>query len=339
MMPRKFDRIVEDCLSRMDRGQSLQEILSVYPALAESIKPLLLVAMLSRALPQPVPGYTALRQGKNEMLAEMATMQAEGRFLEPKPIQPPRERVLDRWARSLKRLQPVYRFATLSVVLILAGGFFTLSASASGLAEDVFNTLFFSFEQIGDLLMVRPVPAKSLADNTIFSSDYGLPDSPDNQAGNYKTWNVDGNENEKKNTDLFENVDITQIQTRKHTLTTNSNWNAGQADEVMELDQKQVTYDKGVEEEEQEDEKAQTREANEDEKDLEKEEKEEEKEAKKEEKEEEKEAKKEEKEEEKEAKEDEKEADKIAKDDEKEADKEAKDAEKEEKEEEKDKDK
>ena len=156
MMPGKFDRILEDCLSRMDRGESLIEILSVYPTLADRLKPLLLVAMLSRALPRPVPGYTALRLGKNEMLAEMASMRANGSFLEPKPIQLPRERVLDRWTRALKRLQPAYRLAMLSVVLILAGGFFTLSASASGLADKIMQTLFYSFEQVGDLLMVRP---------------------------------------------------------------------------------------------------------------------------------------------------------------------------------------
>ncbi len=328
MMPRKFDRILEDCLSRMDRGESLIEILSVYPALAESLKPLLLVAMLSRALPQPVPGYTALRQGKNEMLAEIATMQAEGRFLEPKPIQPPRERVLDRWARSLKRLQPAYRFATLSVVLILAGGFFTLSASASGLAEDVFSTLFFSFEQIGDLLMVRPIPGKSLPDNTIFSSNYGLPDSPDNQAGNYKTLNLDGGKNDKNSTDLFESVDITQIQTRRYTFVDSPEEEFILDEAVIEDEVIQDIDEKDLEEEEKEDEKDLEKEEKEDEKDLEKEEKEEEKEAKE-----------DEKEAEKEEKEDEKEADKAAKEDEKEADKADKDAEKEDKEDEKDKDK
>ena len=317
MMPRKFDRILEDCLSRMDRGESLIEILSVYPALAESLKPLLLVAMLSRALPQPVPGYTALRLGKNEMLAEMATMQAEGRFLEPKPIQPPRERVLDRWARSLKRLQPVYRFATLSVVLILAGGFFTLSASASGLAEDVFNTLFFSFEQIGDLLMVRPNPAKSLGDNTIFSSNYGLPDSQDNQAGIYKTLNFDGGKNDKNGTDLFGSVDITLLQTRRYTFVDSPDEEIILDEAVIEDLEIQDIDEKDLEEEEQDDEIDLEKEEKEDEKDLEKEEKEDEK----------------------EVKEDEKEAEKEEKEDEKEADKADKVAEKDDKEEEKDKDK
>ena len=154
MIPNKFDRILDDSLSRMDRGESLIDILAVYPDLADKIKPLLMVAMLSRAIPQPVPGYTALRVGKNQLLAEMASMQAEGGFLEPRPVELPREGILDRLARSLKQLQPAYRFAMLSLVVILAGGFFTLSASASGLADNIMQTLFFSFERVGDLLLV-----------------------------------------------------------------------------------------------------------------------------------------------------------------------------------------
>jgi len=141
MIAHRFDRILDDCLLRMDRGESLMDILAVYPAQADKIKPLLLVAMLSRALPQPVPGYTALRVGKNQMLAEMASMQAEGGFLERKPVEPPREGIVDRLARSLKQLQPAYRFAMLSLVVIMAGGFFTLSASASGLANNIMQTI------------------------------------------------------------------------------------------------------------------------------------------------------------------------------------------------------
>ncbi len=156
MIPRRFDRILDDCLLRMDRGESLMDIIAIYPTHTDKLKPLLLVAMLSRALPQPVPGYTALRVGKNQMLAEMASMQAEDSFIKPKPAQPPRDRIVDRWIGALKRLQPAYRFAMLSLVVILAGGFFTLSASASGLADNIMQTLFFSFEQVGDLLLIKP---------------------------------------------------------------------------------------------------------------------------------------------------------------------------------------
>lgn len=45
MIARRFDRIVDDCLLRMDRGLSLMDILAIYPAQADKLKPLLLVAM------------------------------------------------------------------------------------------------------------------------------------------------------------------------------------------------------------------------------------------------------------------------------------------------------
>jgi len=186
MMPRRFDRILDDCLLRMDRGESLMDILAVYPAQAEKLKPLLLVAMLSRALPQPVPGYTALRVGKNQLLAEMASMQAEDSFIKPKPVRPPREGIVDRLARSLKQLQPAYRFAMLSLVVILTGGFFTLSASASGLADNIMQTLYFSFDQVGELFQLGPDSDKSMGEGILFSSDYPLPDSPGNFPGDYK---------------------------------------------------------------------------------------------------------------------------------------------------------
>jgi len=172
----------------MDRGESLIDILAVYSEHTEKLKPLLLVAMLSRALPQPVPGYTALRVGRNQMLAEMASMQAEDSFLKPRPVQPPRERIVDRWIGVLKRLQPAYRFATLSLVMILAGGFFTLSASASGLADNIMQTIFFSFEQVGDLLLVKPSSHKAMGENPILTSEYDLPGSTGNYYGDFKNY-------------------------------------------------------------------------------------------------------------------------------------------------------
>ncbi|MCK5795167.1 MAG: hypothetical protein KAH12_10695, partial [Anaerolineales bacterium] len=271
MMPSKFDRILEDCLSKMDRGESLMDILAVYPDLADKIKPLLMVAMLSRAVPQPVPGYTALRVGKNQLLAEMASVQAEGGFLERKPVEPSREGIVDRLARSLKQLRPAYRFAMLSLVVILAGGFFTFSASASGLADNIMQTLFFSFEQVGDLLLVKPSPPKPMGENPIFSSDYVLPDSPD-YSGDFKGSLVVGGEIDNGS------VDLSRLETRQHTF---SGKPAEEADQNEVLDDEQVVVidDKDLEKEEKEDEKDLEKDEKEDEKEADKAAKEDEKEA------------------------------------------------------------
>jgi len=284
MMPSKFDRILEDCLSRMDRGESLLDILAVYPDLADTIKPLLMVAMLSRAVPQPVPGYTALRVGKNQLLAEMASVQAEGGFLERKPVAPPQEGIVDRLARSLKQLRPAYRFAMLSLVVILAGGFFTFSASASGLADNIMQTLFFSFEQVGDLLLVKPSPPKPMGENPIFSSDYVLPDAPD-YSGDFKGSAVVGGEIDQGREDL------SRLETRQHTFSGKPAEEADPVNMIIDDEGRDGIDGKDLMKEEKDEEKA----AKDEEKILKEEEKEEEKAAKEEQKEEEKAAKDEEK--------------------------------------------
>lgn len=309
MIPRRFDRILDDCLMRMDRGESLIDILAVYSKHTEKLKPLLLVAMLSRALPQPVPGHTALRVGKNQMLAEMASMQAEGSFIKPKPVQPPREQIVDRWIGSLKRLQPAYRFAMLSLVVILAGGFFTLSASASGLADNIMQTVFFSFEQVGDLLLVKPSPPKTMGENPIFTSVYDLPETPPDYSGNFKSALV---EEEEKGNNIPEQAGEevqAQIQTRQYSFNEKREERAHLEDEVG-VDELVDLIDEDLE-------KEMTEEKKEEEKDEDKETKEEEK----------------------AAKEEEKEEDKAAKEEEKQEKEEEKAAKKEEKEDEKDKDK
>jgi hypothetical protein len=286
MIPRRFDRILDDCLLRMDRGESLMDILAVYPTQAEKIKPLLLVAMLSRALPQPVPGYTALRVGKNQLLAEMASMQAEDSFLKPKPTQLPREGIVDRWIGSLKRLQPAYRFAMLGLVVFLTGGFFTLSASASGLADNIMHALYYSFEQVGDLLLVKPGEPKPLGENPIFSSDYNLPDSPPDYSGGFMSLKLDQDEKDKNKSGQSGEQVLVQIENREYSFA--EKYDEPAAAEVVVLfdavpDQGQVDdiNIKDQEKEEKEEEKEAEKAAKEEEKEDQKAEKEAEKDLKK----------------------------------------------------------
>lgn len=301
MNPRKFNRILDECLSRMDRGESLIDILASYPAQAKNLKPLMLAAMLSRAVPQPVPGYTALRLGKNEMRAEMASMQSEDSFIKPKPQKPTRESMIDRLARFLKQLQPAYRFAMVSLVIVLTGGFFTVSTSASGMAEDIIETLYFSFEQVGNFLLIKPSSPKIMGENPIFSSDYDLPESPGNYSGD-------------NNGLLIDDENQSRLQTRNYSFD-HKYEKADLVVEEFEDEDSIVLDDKDLEQAEKDEEKDLEQVEKDEEKDLEQEEKEEEKAVKEEEKEEEKAAKEEEKEEEKAAKEEEKDKDKKDKKD------------------------
>lgn len=283
MMGRKFDRILAESLSMMDRGESLIDILAIYPDQEEKLKPLLLVAMLSRAVPQPVPGYTSLRLGKNDLFAEMATMQSEDAFLKPRSGQPSRERIVDRRIGSFRKLQPAYRFAMLAMVVVLAGGFFTLSASASGLADNIVQTLFFSFEQVGDLLLPKPIPPRGMEENPIFSSDYDLPSSPPNYSGEFKSIMVEDEQDAKDGHGQMEFVDLALLEIRMYSFSDqpSANGDIGEAGlEETKPEREEKDLEKAEKEEEKDLEKAEKeaeKEADKADKDEEKADKEEEK--------------------------------------------------------------
>ena len=158
MRGRDIPIIVEDCLQRLDRGESLPDLLADFPAQADQLKPLLLVAMASRAFPVPVPSQTAQRLGRNQMLAEMNRLEIKKAFRK-KPAIPPTSRwigALVRAARSggFTRLSYSYRLAMVSLVLILSGGFFTLNASASSQPGDLLYNLRLGMERAGLTLTV-----------------------------------------------------------------------------------------------------------------------------------------------------------------------------------------
>ncbi len=159
MRDRSFAAIVEDCLQRLDRGESLPDLLADFPDLADQLKPLLLVAMASRAFAIPVPGQTAQRLGRNQMLAEMNRLENKKAFRKKSVIPP-----VSRWAgylvsaarsRGFTRLAHSHRLAMVSLVLILSGGFFTLSASASSQPGDLFYKIRLGLERAGLVLQER----------------------------------------------------------------------------------------------------------------------------------------------------------------------------------------
>ncbi|MEJ2413403.1 MAG: hypothetical protein P8Y34_10495, partial [Anaerolineales bacterium] len=144
-MKNRFSAVVEESLQRLDRGENLPDVLADYPAQAGQLESLLLVAMASRAFPVPVPGQTAQRLGRNQMLAEMAELEGKG-ALRKKPAAPFASRWVSRLAGALRRMgynKLAYssRLAMVSLVLILSGSFLTLNASASSQPGDLFYTL------------------------------------------------------------------------------------------------------------------------------------------------------------------------------------------------------
>ncbi|MCD4801612.1 MAG: DUF5667 domain-containing protein, partial [Anaerolineales bacterium] len=151
----RFDLILEDCLSRIDRGESLQDVLDSYPALNGHLEPLVQAALMGRRLPKPVPSEDGFRTGKNMLLAEMNNMQQANGFRQKAKVPVPSV-LTERWLGSLVKLfqvkrttslGPVYRFAMIGLVLVLMGGFLTVNASASSLPGDVLYDLKLGLEQ------------------------------------------------------------------------------------------------------------------------------------------------------------------------------------------------
>ncbi len=151
----RFDLILEDCLSRIDRGESLPEVVDSYPALESHLEPLLRVALMGRSLPKPVPSSDGFRIGKNMVLAEMNKIQQANTFRQNR-YNPDSSRLTKRWLGRITRLiqvkrttslTPIYRFAVVGLVLILMGGFLTVNASASSLPGDVLYDLKLGLEQ------------------------------------------------------------------------------------------------------------------------------------------------------------------------------------------------
>lgn len=159
MSGRSFSIILEDCLHQLDRGESLPDLLAEFPELADQLKPLLLIAMASRAFPVPLPSETALRLGRNQMLAEMNRLEIKKAYRK-NPAVP----LASRWigglvsavrARRIPHLAYSYRLAMVSLVLVLSGGYFTISASASSQPGDLLYPLKLSMQRVGLVLSDR----------------------------------------------------------------------------------------------------------------------------------------------------------------------------------------
>ncbi len=173
MLGRRFSRIVEECLHRLDRGEDLPDVLADYPAESEQLKPLLLIAMASRTMAFPVPSQSAQRLGKIEMLIEM-----------DQPSSPSLRSGSDlglrvkNWAthllnsyRARNLIQPVpsYRLAMISLVVVFGSGLFFLSASAS--PGDLFTAFSVDLRNamtiLNQGLEIFPFTGTSMANKTI----------------------------------------------------------------------------------------------------------------------------------------------------------------------------
>ena len=99
-----------------------------------------------------------------------------------------------------------------------------------------------------------------MGENLIFSSDYFLPESPDDNSGNFKGFVDDGGEKDK------DNEDLSQLETRLYSLSDKPAEEADQVVGVFDDEEVDVIDDKDLEKEEKEEEKDIEKEEKEDEK-------------------------------------------------------------------------
>lgn len=137
MMGRDFTKIVDECLHRLDRGEDLPGVLADHPLYADRLKPLLLVAMASRAIEPPAPNQIAHQMGKNQMLAEMDQMGSPAYYKDQLGYSR-----LKTWLQTLLNTSrsrtligplPGYRMAAAALVLALGLGLIGVSVSASNM--------------------------------------------------------------------------------------------------------------------------------------------------------------------------------------------------------------
>jgi hypothetical protein len=170
MLGNRFARIVEECLHRLDRGEYLPDILADFPAEAEQLKPLLLVAMASRSMILPRPDQSAQRLGKNQMFSEMDQSNPSTISSTPSAL-----RKLERWvtgvlnarrAQLLIQPAPSYRLAIIALVVVFGSGLFFFSAFAS--PGNFISSIRSDFQQILAFMNIDPIEGSANGSRKIF---------------------------------------------------------------------------------------------------------------------------------------------------------------------------
>jgi len=125
---RDFEAVLDECLSQIDKGESLETCVAQYPALAAQLEPLLHLALRVKALRQEqVPSPVALQAGRQRFLREAAQLRS-AQLDKARTSRVP-------WWVSLQALMrksmAAVVLATLLLVAALSAG--TIAASANSL--------------------------------------------------------------------------------------------------------------------------------------------------------------------------------------------------------------
>jgi hypothetical protein len=87
-MSRQFENVLDDCLTRVQAGSSVEEYLATYPKYAEALRPLLSMASAVQGVPVPRPEPAVVYANQQRMLdavqAKAVGQQAARRFFSPR---------------------------------------------------------------------------------------------------------------------------------------------------------------------------------------------------------------------------------------------------------------
>ncbi len=154
MKKREFELILENSLTRLEAGVSLQEILKENPRYSEKLEPLLQAALTAWSLPEP-EYQKAIREGRNRLQVEVERMKKAGAFSK-NGTKSKNTRLSGQWFKNIGSLlvgkentemKFLPRLAIYGVMTVLIGGFFTVNASASSLPGDGLYGLKRGWEQ------------------------------------------------------------------------------------------------------------------------------------------------------------------------------------------------
>jgi len=126
-----FGAVLDECLSQMDKGRSLEACVAQYPALAAQLEPLLRLALQVKALRQErVPSPVTLQATRKRLMREAARLRSAQRDQAP-------TRPVPWWPNLqalMRRSMASVALATLLLVVVLGAG--TIAASAKSLPGD-----------------------------------------------------------------------------------------------------------------------------------------------------------------------------------------------------------
>jgi hypothetical protein len=155
MTKNEFDRVLDECLTRLKTGTAIEEILEEHGRFAHQLEPLLKAAYTAWALPKP-DHQSSLREGRNRLMAEADRLTTSGVFLKngTKSTSP---RYSGQWFENIRNLlvgkentemKLLPRLALYGVLTVLIAGFFTVNASASSLPGDPLYGVKLSLEEL-----------------------------------------------------------------------------------------------------------------------------------------------------------------------------------------------